>query len=190
VDGISSRRLETYISLLESSLKIRRFSYTQYLDIFRGLSDGVKDVIYSYYTNIHQNNLSIVIPQIGANNLLTKYRFLWHDDDHTNSIHSLSEAFLRDLIATTFGLQHLDNFITRIIGTLESQKDVLDKRRLDLLMTYNPERAISQLHRRNPYTHDLIHLGNKGYNLVVLNDDKNPCHRHLLLPLRFFVVGR
>jgi pyruvate,orthophosphate dikinase len=174
VDGISSRRLDTYISLLTSSLKIRRFSYTQYLDIFRGLSEGVKDVIYSYYTNIHQNNLSIVIPQIGVNNLLTNYRSLWNDEDKTNSIHSLSEAFLRDLIATTFGLQHLDNFITRVIGTLESQKDILDERRLDLLMTYNPERAISQLHQRNPYTHDLIHLGNKGFNLVVLNDDKKP----------------
>ena len=172
VDGISSRRLDTYISLLTSSLKIRRFSYTQYLDIFRGLSDGVKDVIYSYYTNIHQNNLTIIIPQVGAGNLLTKYRSLWNDEEKSNSIHSLSEAFLRDLIASTFGLQHLDNFITRIIGTLESQRDILDERRLDLLMTYNPERAISQLHRRNPYTHDLIHLGNKGFNLVVLSDDK------------------
>ncbi len=172
VDGITSRRLETYISLLTSSLDIRRFSYTQYLDIFRGLSEGVKDVIYSYYTNIHQNNLSIIIPQIGASNLLTNYRSLWRDEDTTNSIHSLSEAFLRDLIASTFGLQHLDNFITRIIGTLESQKDILEEKRLDLLMTYNPERAISLLHKSNPYTHDLIHLGNKGYNLVTLCDDK------------------
>ncbi|MCF8055623.1 MAG: phosphoenolpyruvate synthase [Desulfocapsa sp.] len=172
VDGISSRRLDTYIALLTSSLNIRRFSYTQYLDIFRGLSEGVKDVIYSYYTNIHQNNLSIIIPQIGAANLLTKYRFLWNEEEKANSIHSLSEAFLRDLIASTFGLQHLDNFITRIIGTLESQKDILDERRLDLLMSYNPEQAISQLNKKNPYTHDLIHLGNKGLNLVTLSDDK------------------
>jgi pyruvate,orthophosphate dikinase len=186
VDGISSRRLDTYISLLTSSLKIRRFSYTQYLDIFRGLSDGVKDVIYSYYTNIHQNNLSIVIPQIGAANLLTNYRSLWNEEEKTNSIHSLSEAFLRDLISSTFGLQHLDHFITRIIGTLESQKDVLDERRLDLLMTYNPERAISQLHRRNPYTHDLIHLGNKGFNLVVLSDDGKPVPPAFIITTEIF----
>jgi len=171
VDGISSRRLDTYISLLTSSLKIRRFSYTQYLDIFRGLSEGVKDVIYSYYTNTHQNNLSILIPQIRAENLLTNYRPLWNDDEKANSIHSLSEAFLRDLIASTFGLQHLDNFITRIIGTLESQRDMLDENRLDLLMSYNPERAISPLKNSNPYTHDLIHLGNKGFNLVTLKED-------------------
>ncbi|MBU0946841.1 MAG: phosphoenolpyruvate synthase [Proteobacteria bacterium] len=174
VDGISSRRLDTYLSLLKGSVRVRRFSYTQYMDIFRGLSEGVKDVIYSYYTNSHQNNLSIIIPQIGPHNLLTTYRSLWNDEEKANSIHRLAEAFLRDLIASTFGLQHLDNFITRIIGILESQKHILDERMIDLLMTYNPEKAISMLHRINPYTHDLIHLGNKGFNLVTLSADKKP----------------
>ncbi len=174
VDGISSRRLDTYMLLLRSSLKIKRFSYTQYLDIFRGLSEGVKDVIYSFYTNIHQNNLSIIIPQIGEKNLLTKYRSQWDDKEMVNTVHRLSESFLRDLISSTFGLQHLDNFITRIIGTLEIQKNMLDQRKLDLLMTYNPEKAISLLHRVNPYTHDLIHLGNKGFNLVTLHEDNKP----------------
>ncbi|MDO8946095.1 MAG: PEP/pyruvate-binding domain-containing protein [Desulfocapsaceae bacterium] len=174
VDGISSRRLDTYMLLLNSSLRIKRFSYTQYLDIFRGLSEGVKDVIYSFYTNIHQNNLSIIIPQIGEKNLLTKYRSQWDEHDLVNTVHRLSESFLRDLISSTFGLQHLDNFITRIIGTLEIQKNMLDQRMLDLLMTYNPEKAISLLHRVTPYTHDLIHLGNKGFNLVTLYEDNKP----------------
>ncbi|MBC8208969.1 MAG: phosphoenolpyruvate synthase [Desulfobulbaceae bacterium] len=172
MDGIVSRSLETYVSLLSSSLQIKRFSYTQYLDIFRGLSEGVKDVIYSHYTNIHQNNLSILIPQIGSENLLTRYRSLWDDDEPEDTVHRLSEAFFRDLIASTFGLQHLDNFITRIINTLERQRDVLDERMLDLLMTYNPENAISSLTHLNPYTRDLIHLGNKGYNLVMLMNEQ------------------
>ncbi|OQX14926.1 MAG: phosphoenolpyruvate synthase [Desulfobulbaceae bacterium A2] len=174
VDGISSRRLETYVSLLESSIDIKRFSYTQYLDIFRGLSEGVKDVIYAYYTNIHQNNLSIIIPQIGNDNLLTKYRPLWDSADMSSSAHRLSESFFRDLIASTFGLQHLDNFITRIIQTLEAQKEILDENSLDLLMTYNPERTISSLYNENVHTHNLIHLGNKGFNLVLLAGDGKP----------------
>ncbi|MEW6501548.1 MAG: phosphoenolpyruvate synthase, partial [Thermodesulfobacteriota bacterium] len=72
IDGIASRKLQTYMSLLMNSIGIKRFSYTQFLDIFRGLSEGVKDIIYTYYTNIHQNNLSIIIPQIGSQNLLPK----------------------------------------------------------------------------------------------------------------------
>lgn len=174
IDGITSRRLDTYMSLLDSSLRVRRFSYTQYLDIFRGLSEGVKDVIYSYYTNIHQNNLSIIIPRMERDNLSPAYRAEWLEGDMATTTHRLSESFFRDLIASTFGLQHLDNFITRIIQTLEHQKTILDKDRLDLLMTYNPEKTISMLDKPNPYTHDLIHLSNKGFNLINLTKDELP----------------
>ncbi|PHR24618.1 MAG: phosphoenolpyruvate synthase [Desulfotalea sp.] len=168
IDGITSRRLTVYLTMLENSIKIRRFSYTQYLDILRGMSDGVKDIIYAFYTNIHHNNLSIIIPQIGEENILDKFSSLYDDAEMGTTIQRLSESFLRELIASTFGLQHLDNFILRILQTLESQKDLLDHTKLDLLMTYNPERALSLLHKPNPYTNNLIYLGNKGFNLATL----------------------
>jgi pyruvate,orthophosphate dikinase len=171
VDGITSRRLFTYLALLENSLKVRRFSYTQYLDIFRGMSEGVKDIIYAFYTNIHQNNLSIIIPQIGRENILDKFSNIYDESEMGTTVQRLSEVFLRELISSTFGLQHLDNFILRILQTLENQKDLLDQEKLDLLMTYNPERALSLLHKPNPFTDNLIHLGNKGYNLATLSRD-------------------
>ena len=83
----------------------------------------------------------------------------------------LSEAFLRELISSTFGLQHLDNFILRIIQILESQKDKLDKR---APMTYNQDKAISLLHKPNPFTYNLIHLGNKGFNPATLMAENIP----------------
>ena len=186
IDGITSRHLETYVSLLTNSVEQKRFSYTQYLDIFRGLSEGVKDIIYAYYTNVHQTNLSIIIPQIGKESLLPRYRSLWSDDDPGPSVHRISEAFLRDLIAGTFGLQHLDNFITRIYQTLESQKEVLDEKNLDLLMTYNPENVISFLHRHNPRTNNLIMLGNKGYNLTMLAADGKPVPPGFIITTEIF----
>ena len=170
VDGITSRRFSTYLALLDSALDVRRFSYTQYLDIFRGLSEGVKDIIYTYYTNIHENNLSLIIPQIGSEHLLMKYRGLYEEGNMPHSIQRLSETFFRELIASTFGLQHLDNFLVRITHTLESQKDMLSKDKLDLLMSYNPEKAISPLASPNPMTHNLIYMGNKSYNLATLVD--------------------
>ncbi len=171
VDGITSRRLFTSLSLLKNSLKVPRFSYTQYLDIFRGMSEGVKDIIYASYTNIHQNNLSIIIPQIGMETLLPKYQGLYDEDDVSSTVEKISEMFFREVISSTFGLQHLDNFILRILQTLESQKDLLDEQKLDLLMTYNPDRALSLLNNLNPFTNDLIHLGNKGFNLATLMTD-------------------
>nr|MDA8159672.1 PEP-utilizing enzyme [Desulfobacteraceae bacterium] len=186
IDGITSRHLETYLSLLASSVEQKRFSFTQYLDIFRGLSEGVKDIIYAYYTNVHQNNLAIIAPQIGGCNLLPRYRNLWQDDDLSGSVHRLNESFLRDLISGTFGLQHLDNFITRIYQTLESQKEVLSESNLDLLMTYNPENVISFLHRLNPKTHNLIMLGNKGYNLTTLAADDKPVPPGFIITTEIF----
>ncbi len=174
IDGITSRRLSTSLSLLKNSLKVPRFSYTQYLDIVRGMSEGVKDIIYASYTNIHQNNLSIIIPQIDRENLLPKYQSLYDSDEITNTVQKLSETFFREMISSTFGLQHLDNFILRILQTLENQKDILDERKLNLLMTYNPDRALSLLKDLNPYTNDLIHLGNKGYNLATLTGEGKP----------------
>ncbi len=186
IDGIFSRRLETYTSLLTSSIGMKRFSYTQHLDVVRGLSEGVKDVIYAYYTNIHQNNLSIIVPQIGKDNLLTKYRSLWDEEDLPSTVHRLSESFFRDLIATTFGLQQLDNFITRILQTLEAQKDILDDQTIDLLMTYNPEKTISSLENENLRTHNLIHLGNKGFNLMMLAGDGKPVPPAFIITTEIF----
>lgn len=191
IDGITSRRLETSVSLLSNSLGIKRFSYTQYLDIFRGLSEGVKDLIYAYYTNVHQSNLSIIIPQIGSNNLLAKYRKLWQkkekeDESKQETIHRLSEAFMRDLIAETFGLQHLDNFITRIHQTLERQKELLDEKRLDLLMTYNPDKVIHQLRARTPHARNIILLGNKGFNLSQLAADRKPVPPGFIITTEIF----
>ena len=186
IDGITSRHLDTYISLLSSSVKQKRFSYTQYLDIFRGLSEGVKDIIYAFYTNIHQNNLSIIAPQVGGENLLPRYKNLWGAEDLTGSVHKLSESFLRDLIAGTFGLQHLDNFITRIYQTLESQRELLDSENLDLLMAYNPENVISFLHDTNPYTDNLLMLGNKGYNLILLLKDNMPVPPGFIITTEMF----
>ena len=99
IDGITSRRLIAYLMMLENSIKIRRFSYTQYLDILRGMSEGVKDIIYAFYTNIHQNNLSIIIPQIGEENILDKFSSLYDGDEMGSTIQRLSESFLRELIS-------------------------------------------------------------------------------------------
>lgn len=186
IDGISSRRLDTYMSLLDNSLGIKRFSYTQYLDIIRGLSEGVKDVIYTYYTNIHQNNLSIIIPQIGKQNLLAKYQPLWDGENSPENINRISETFMRDLISGTFGLQYLDNFITRIYQTLEHQKELLDEEHLDLLMTYNPDRAICFLHQKTQQSSNLILLGNKGYNLAFLASDGMPVPRGFVITTEIF----
>ena len=169
VDGISSQRLDKHLRLLEKSLEIKRFSFSQYLDIFRGFSEGVKDILSVYYVNAHKNNLGNLIRQMGAGKILPKY--LPSDGEEATPsefIHRIGERFLRDLISSTFGLQYLDHFLARIQLTLAEQKENLNEADLDLLMTYDPKKVSCPIHRPNRLTNDLIHLGSKGYNLVVL----------------------
>ncbi len=169
LNGVHSKKFLTYLTLLEKSLDVRRFTFGQYLDIVRGLSEGVKDMIYVYYISPHQDNLPRIIRQLGRDMLLPKYRNAVNEsEDDTQLQNQLSERFLRDLIASTFGLQYLDSFVGQVYQVLAEQKEVLDSDDLDLLLSYDPNKVLCSIHTPSPETENLIHLGNKGFNLVLL----------------------
>jgi pyruvate,orthophosphate dikinase len=169
LDGVYSRKLATHLALLEKSLEVRRFAFSQYIDVVRGLSEGVKDIIHAYYISPHQDNISLIIRQLGKRNLLPKYQnAIKESENETQLIHQITEWFLRDLISGTFGLQYLDNFIARVYQVLGEQKERLDHKDLDLLLSYDPNQILCTIHSPKEQTKNLIHLGNKGFNLVLL----------------------
>ncbi|OGW40939.1 MAG: hypothetical protein A2Y97_03100 [Nitrospirae bacterium RBG_13_39_12] len=166
LDGISSSRLENTLELLSVALEVRRFTFTQYIDIFRSFSEAVQDIVNTYYSGIHKNNLRHIILQLGSDKILPKY-FVQHDrHSDFELINMVTEAFLRDFVSSSFGLQQLDNFIIKILKTLFKQAEDLDIQNLDLLMSYDPKKALSSIYTPNKATYDRIHLGNKGYNLI------------------------
>ncbi|MBX6423136.1 PEP/pyruvate-binding domain-containing protein [Thermosulfurimonas sp. F29] len=174
IEGISSKKFDIYLHLLENSLEKRRFTYTQYLDIFRGLLEGVRHIIKAYYISPHVENLGIILRQMGRRRLLPRYRRGTSGLSEGEFIHRVTETFTRDLVASSFVLQPLDNFVSRLYQTLLKQRERLDPRDLDLLMSYDPDRALCDLNDPNPLARDLIHLGNKAYNLLLLTEEKLP----------------
>ncbi len=168
LDGIYSNRLENALELLSGSLEVRRFTFSQYIDIFRGFSEAVQDIFNSYHCGIHKNNLKSIILQIGTENILPKYLETPKEESEFEFINKVSEKFLREVVASSFALQQLDTFISKILKTLLTQREGLGVQNLDLLMSYDPKKAISPIHEPNSITNDRIHLGNKGYNLVKL----------------------
>ena len=174
LEGIVSGRLEKQLELFGKAMEIRRFSYSQYLDIFRGFSEAIKQIIDGYYHQVHQDNLATIIEQLGTRQVLSKYQRGENDESQAEFINKVSETYLRDLVACTFGLQTLDNLISRILNTLNKQREVLNTEHLDLLMSYDPEKALSAIHDPNYLTNDPIHLGNKGYNLLLLAEYGTP----------------
>src|SRR4030043_961340 len=103
-DRISSNRLEDTLELLSVALEVRRFSFSQYIDIIRGFSEAVQDILNTYYSGIHKNNLKHIILQMGTTYVLTIYLDLTKDQSDFEFINTVSERFSREVVATSFGL--------------------------------------------------------------------------------------
>ena len=166
LDGISSLEMERQLDLLAHSLEIKGFSFTQYVDIFRGFSQAVNNIVNDYFNNIHQENLLKIINQIPKEGLLAKYLPLNGADDGERTVHRVTEIFLRDRIASSVGLQQLDLFLSRILNTLHLQADQLRKENLRLLLSYDPKKTMTPISPSRRELSDIIHLGNKGLNLT------------------------
>lgn len=169
LDGISSVEFQSQMELLEHSLETRGFTFTQYLDIFKGFARSVSNVINDYFNNIHENNLNRIIARMPRNEILEKYHAPGDDNDLEKLQHRISEIFLREKIALSLGIRQLDLFLSRILSTLFHQSYKLPDSKLRRLLNYNPQRAMTPIRNPKKSAEGIIHLGNKGNNLVKLN---------------------
>lgn len=170
LDGIISSEMESQLGLLAYSLEVRGFSFTQFVDIFRIFSRAVKNIVNDYFNNIHQHNLINILDQLPIDILQPRYRPQEERIDHEKLVHRVSEVFLRERISSSLGLQQLDTFLSRIMNTLFKQSHKLPRKSLRLLLNYNPRKAVTPLKPVNSRASGIIHLGNKGLNLVKLNE--------------------
>ncbi len=163
---VSSLEMESQLDLLAHSLEIKGFSSTQYLDIFRGFSQAVSNIVNDYFNNIHQDNLTKILRQMPTERLMAKYLPPEEVYDREKQEHRVTEIFLRDRIASSLGLQQLDLFLSRILNTLYQQSHELPVESLRLLLNYDPQKAVTPLYPVKKGLEDIIHLGNKGLNLT------------------------
>jgi pyruvate,orthophosphate dikinase len=170
LEGISSLELERQLDFLAHSLEIKGFTFTQYLDIFKGFAQAVKNIINDYFNNVHERNLTKILGQHSADQILPAYLPVGPLPDAERLKHRVSEVFFREKIAQALGLQQLDLFLSRILNTLFYQADILPKDKLHLLLNYDPQRAMTGLNDSNPRAAGIIHLGNKGLNMVRLRN--------------------
>ncbi|MBW1818226.1 MAG: pyruvate, phosphate dikinase, partial [Deltaproteobacteria bacterium] len=115
LDGISSIEMERQLDLLTRALEIRGFSLTQYLDIFRGFSQAVSNVVNDYFNNIHHANILKIVEQVPVARILPRYLPAAGPADPENTPHRVTEIFLRERISASLGLQQLDNFLGRVL---------------------------------------------------------------------------
>lgn len=164
IDGIPAREFEYQLGLLETSLRIKMFSFTQYMDIFRGFTQVVRNLVSDYFDNIHKENLSEISAELPPARLLPKY--LLESVDREELFQKVAEIFLRDMIGSSLGLQKLDLFLTRISNTLHEQADKLSPDKHFLLLSYNPLHIVTSMSEPDRDLLDPVQLGNKGLNIV------------------------
>ena len=74
IDGISSSRLENQKELFVKALEVPQFSHSQYMDIFRGFSEAIKQIIQTHYGSVHDENLELIIKQLVPDKLVQRYQ--------------------------------------------------------------------------------------------------------------------
>ena len=170
IDGIASAEIELQLEILAHSLEVRGFSATQYLDIYKGFAQAVKNIINDYFNSIHGNHLARIVSSLPPDQIQKRYYPANEHPDTEKLRHRAVEIFFRDRLAMSLGLPQLDLFLTRILNTLYSQSNKLPKEQLRRLLNYDPQRAICSLQRPNSKTTGLIFLGNKGLNMLKLKN--------------------
>lgn len=168
LDGISSEEYERQLEFLAHSLEVKGFTLTQYLDIFKGFTQAVKNIVNDYFNNIHGQNITRILLQIPTDALLPKFLPQQETVDSEKMQHRVSEIFFRDRIAQSLGLQQLDLFLSRILSTLFQQSYKLPKDKLQRLLLYDPQNAVTPIDSTLSRLTGIIYLGNKGLNMVRL----------------------
>ncbi|MEO5361505.1 MAG: PEP-utilizing enzyme [Nitrospirota bacterium] len=164
VDGIAIREFDRQLFLLETGLSLRGFTFSQYVDIFKELSHVLRNIVNDYFNNMHIETLKEILEQLPRHKLLPKY--CSDDSDDADVFDRVSEVFLRDTIAMSLGLQSLDLFITRVVNTLRREAERIPADKHHLLVTYNPDNAVTSIVEPVLKVSNVVQMGSKGFNLM------------------------
>jgi pyruvate,orthophosphate dikinase len=186
IDGIVSNQLDVQMDFLKFSMDIRTCTFTQYLDIFKGFTRAVSDIIHDHFNNIHSSNLSQIESRLGMDQILKKYLPKGSKNKPLKLDQRVAEVFFRDRIATSLGLQQLDVFLNRILQTLFQQSEKLSQAHLSRLLNYDPNCAVIEVDSSDPISNNIIFLGNKGLNLIKLKEIGVPVPEGFIITTEVF----
>jgi pyruvate, orthophosphate dikinase len=190
IDGILSVEFRRQLDFLGSSLEVRGFTLTQYLDVFKGIMRAVQNIVSDNFTSVHDRNFSRIFCQIPSNQILPKFLPQKGMEDKDNLKLRVSEIFFRERISISLGLQQLDVFLTRILNTLFKQSNKLDRQNLQLLLLYDPKNAISGIDDADSHVSSIILLGNKGLNMVQLKQIGFPVPPGFIITTEVFRIQK
>jgi len=155
---VTSDAFTTALAMLSSVQNVSTLSLDQYLDIFNLLKDSVNELVNEYYYRFYDYQL-------------TKAR---EDKDSRTRTEIFAEEFYRNLLSSSFLVQGLDNFITRILESLTEMRRLFSKENIVKLMSYDPDRLFFHLYTRNSRIENQVLLGSKAFFLKRMHQYEFP----------------
>jgi pyruvate,orthophosphate dikinase len=155
---VTSDAFSSALGMLSSLQNISSMSLDQYLDIFNLLKDSVNELVNEYYYRFYDAQLS----KIRAGKDMRKEREIF------------AEEFYRDLLSSSFLVQGLDGFITKILASLSEMRRLLSKESILKLMAYDPDRLFFHLYTRNSRIENQVLLGSKAFFLKRMHQYEFP----------------
>lgn len=158
--GIVHEGFNTNVRMLYYSLNTTGFSIQQYVNLFQFIMRNVRQIIQTYFIRPFDKTLKEV--------LLQQYHESHReapDSRHLRELHARAETFYRDRLTSAFLVSQLDNYIARILDTLNRMANNLTTDIIDSVMTYDPDLMSSPIYQSSHELDSQIFLGAKGYFL-------------------------
>ena len=182
LNGISSENFNSNLEMLHYSFRTSTFSMDQFVNIFYFLTLNIKEIIENYYMNPFNASLKMIIPC----HIKEKRG---KDSSHINLNHFIykkSEEFFRNGISSAFLVQHLDNYLSRVLVTLKEMTEKLDPEVIHMLLNYDPKLLFSSFYESTPRVNNQTFLGAKAYYLRKLYSYRFPVPPGFVLTTEWF----
>lgn len=158
LDGITNQGFESNLQMFKYSLASQSFTLEQYINLLRFLEENIKEIINKYFIRPYEQLLKIVSAQLFDNKNL-------NEKEKNEAYHKKAEAFYRDMLSSAFLIQMLDNFIIKIINSMQNMVDNLKAEDIRNIMTYDSDMVISPLYASTQSMDNPVFLGSKAFFL-------------------------
>lgn len=160
IRGIYNQSFESNIYMLEYSLASESFSLEQYINIFQFFIRNIREIIDQYFISVYDKPLKLTLKQ--------KYQNKLPEHKIPKKLAQDSETFYRDILASSFFVQTLDNFVGTILQYLRETRDKIPAHLLHKVMTYDSDLILNPLYKKKRKTDNKVFLGSKAFFLKKL----------------------
>ena len=163
IDGYRAQGLAHCLSMLDEGLQDPETSFDQFLNVMQMMSRNIETSIRARILDAYDEPVDRALRQMIARGRIP----LSGSEDETVLRHS--EAFLRDLIAESFGLQRLDVLVGRVLHALGERMRSVPRSRTPPRVV-DPARCVLTLGGPGARARGIVSLGNKAFMLTRLID--------------------